>query len=323
MRYSYNQRCDARLSALGAGTWSMGGRNDYGLVYGSVRTRCESVDALHALIKGGVNVIDTSPVYGVYGTSESLVGQALEEVGRDGVFLVTKFGDYCDAKTGARIIDNSREDILKEIEGSLERLNTSYIDLYLMHYPDPKVPVSETMQTLNELKEQGRIRHIGVSNVTLEQLKECMEYAQIDALQVQYSMLQRSAEPLLKWAHAQGLMTMTYGSLGGGMLSGAFRTLPSFSEKDVRYTFYPYFKEPLFSKIQGLLDDMDVVAARHDVPVSHVALAWTAQKGFVTTALVGSGTVRSAKENCKAFELELAAEETRFLDESIERHLSA
>ena len=323
MKYSYNRCCNAKLSALGAGTWSMGGRNDYGLVYGAARKRSESVDALHALIDGGVNVIDTSPVYGVYGTAESLVGQALEEVDRDSIFLVTKFGDYCDAETGARIIDDSREDILKEIEGSLERLKTSYIDLYLMHYPDPNVPVPETMQTLNELKKQGRIRHIGVSNVTLGQLKECMEYAEIDALQVQYSMLKRSAEPLLMWAHERGIMTMTYGSLGGGILSGAFRTLPSFEEKDIRYTFYPYFREPLFLKIQGLLDDMDVIAAHHDVPLSHVALAWTAQKGFVTTALVGSGTVRSAKENCRAFELELTAEEMRFLDESIDRNVSA
>lgn len=323
MKYSYNRRCNAKLSALGAGTWSMGGRNDYGLIYGDARKRSESVGALHTLIDGGVNVIDTSPVYGVYGTAESLVGQALQEVDRDTIFLVTKFGDYCDAQTGGRIIDDSRADILKEIEGSLERLKTSHIDLYLMHYPDPNVPVSETMQTLNELKEQGRIRHIGVSNVTLGQLKDCMEYAEIDALQVQYSLLKRSAEPLLMWAHEQGIMTMTYGSLGGGILSGAFRTLPNFEEKDIRYTFYPYFREPLFSKIQGLLDDMDIIAVRHDVPLSHVALAWTAQKGFVTMALVGSGTVRSAKENCRAFELELTADEMRFLDESIDRNVFA
>jgi aryl-alcohol dehydrogenase-like predicted oxidoreductase len=124
-------------------------------------------------------------------------------------------------------------------------------------------------------------------------------------------------------AHEQAIMTMTYGSLGGGILSGAFRVLPNFDEKDIRYTFYPYFKEPLFSKIQGLLDDMDVIAARHDVPLSHIALACTAQKGFVTTALVGSGTVRSARENCRAFELDLTAEEMRFLDDSIDRNVSA
>ena len=118
-------------------------------------------------------------------------------------------------------------------------------------------------------------------------------------------------------------MTMTYGSLGGGMLSGAFKILPSFEEKDIRYTFYPYFKEPLFLRIQGLLNDMDVIAARHDVSLSYIALVWTAQKGFVTIALVGSGTVRSAKENCRAFELELTAEEMRFLDESIARNLPA
>ena len=116
-------------------------------------------------------------------------------------------------------------------------------------------------------------------------------------------------------------MTMAYGSMGAGILSGAFRELPHFDEKDIRYTFYPYFKDPMFSQIQLLLMDMDVVAERHGRPLSHVALVWAAQKEFVTTSLVGVANVEQAEENCQAFSLELSAEEMAFLDDSIDRNL--
>ncbi|MDY4533777.1 MAG: aldo/keto reductase [Tractidigestivibacter sp.] len=320
MLYTENGKCQARLSALGAGTWSLGGKNAYGLVYGQVEED-NAIAALRALIDNGVNVVDTAPVYGVHGASEAIVGKALRDGYRERVFLVTKFGNYNDANTGKRVINNSREDVMKEIDESLERLGTDYIDLYIMHYPDPVVPVSETMGALNEIKEQGKIKHIGVSNVDREQLEECMEFADIDAIQLPYSMVNRSAENLLVWSHSQGLMTMAYGAMGAGILSGSYRELPHFSEKDIRYTFYPYFKEPMFSQIQGLLNDMDTIANKHGCPLSHVALSWVAHKEFVTTSLVGSTNVDQAQENARAYSLELSESEMDFLDASIANNL--
>lgn len=320
MLYTDNEKCQATLSALGAGTWSLGGKNAYGLVYGQVEED-NAINALRVLIDNGVNVVDTAPVYGVHGASETIVGKALRDGYRDKVFLVTKFGNYNDAETGKRIINNSREDIMKEIDESLDRLETDHIDLYIMHYPDPVVPVSETMDALNEIKAQGKIKHIGVSNVDRRKLEECMEFAEIDAIQLPYSMVNRSAEDLLVWSHSHGLMTMAYGAMGAGILSGSYRELPHFSEKDIRYTFYPYFKEPMFSEIQRLLQDMDIIAERHECPLSHVALSWVAHKEFVTTSLVGSTNVNQARENARAYSLTLSEDEMAFLDASIKRNL--
>lgn len=321
MRYTECASLGTRLSSLGAGTWSMAGKNAYGLVFGRA-DEARPVETLRTLLDEGVNVIDTAPIYGMEGAAEKLVGRALQDGYREKAFLVTKFGDYCDPATGARVIDDSREDILREIDASLERLGTDHIDLYLMHYPDEKVPIEETMDTLRELLEEGKISHIGVSNVSIPQLEECMRFAKIDAVELRYSMLDRQNEETMKWAHDKGLATLTYGTLGGGILTGAFRTLPHFEEKDIRYTFYTGFKEPLFSKVQKLLSDMDAVAAKHRRPVSQIALAWTMQKEFVTTALVGCSSPARAKENCAAATLELTADEMALLDESIENNLA-
>jgi len=125
MRYTECTSLGTRLSSLGAGTWSMAGKNAYGLVFGRA-DEARPVETLRTLLDEGVNVIDTAPIYGMDSAAEKLVGKALQDGYRKKAFLVTKFGDYCNAKTGAREIDDSREDILREIEGSLERLRTDH-----------------------------------------------------------------------------------------------------------------------------------------------------------------------------------------------------
>lgn len=321
MLYSHSDRCGADISALGVGTWSMGGKNAYGLSYGNVEDDT-SVAAIHALVDGGVNLVDTAPVYGGDFASERVVGKALSQGGyRDRVFLVTKFGNRNDPATGKRVINNAYDNVLAECDASLERLQTDHIDLYIMHYPDENTPMAETARALNELLEAGKISHVGLSNVNRVQFEEAAELVRVDAVQLPYSMVNREREADLAWCHEQGIMTMAYGSMGAGILSGAYRKLPHFDEKDIRYTFYPYFKDPMFSQIQLLLKDMDVVAERHNRPLSHVALVWAAQKEFVTTSLVGVVNTQQAEENCEAFSLVLSDEEMAFLDDSIDRNL--
>ena len=160
MNYKENQLAQERISVLGVGTWSMGGTNKFGLSYGNVEEQ-ESIKAIHTLIKNGVNLIDTAPVYGADSASEKVVGMALQGGYREKVKIVTKFGNVNDPQTGKRVIDNSYDTIMKECEESLQRLQTDYIDYYLMHYPDPNVPIEETMRALNELKLAGKILHIG------------------------------------------------------------------------------------------------------------------------------------------------------------------
>lgn len=320
MNYKENKKMKQRISVLGIGTWSMGGTNKYGLSYGNVGNET-SIEAIHTLIDNGVNLIDTAPVYGADSASEKVVGEALQNGYREKVYIVTKFGNVNNPDTGQRIIDNSYATIMRECDESLERLKTDYIDYYLVHYPDPQVPVEETMRALNELKDEGKIKHIGLSNPTQEYILEAEKYVQIDAIQLPYSMVNREQEELLKWCHEKGYLTMSYGSLGAGILSGSYRELPQFDEKDIRYTFYPFFKEPMFSKIQLFLMDMDVIARRHRVPVSHVALNWVTQKEFISTSLVGVANKDQALENSGAFSFSLSKAEMDFLDTSIEQHL--
>ena len=320
MNYKENQLSQEKISVLGVGTWSMGGTNKYGLSYGNVEDDM-SIEAIHTLINQGVNLIDTAPVYGADSASEKVVGKALMNGYREKVYVITKFGNSNDPETGKRIIDNRYETIMRECDESLKRLQTDYIDYYLMHYPDPNVSVEETMCALNELKACGKIKHIGLSNPTQDYILEAEKYAKIEAIQLPYSMVNREQEELLKWCHQKGYMTMSYGSLGAGILSGTFRELPQFDEKDIRYTFYPFFKEPVFSQIQLLLTDMDVIAQRHHVPVSHIALNWVTQKEFISSSLVGVANKEQALENSAAFSFQLSDAEMAFLDESIHKHL--
>ena len=320
MNYKENQLTQERISVLGVGTWSMGGTNKFGLSYGNVEEQA-SIEAIHTLIKNGVNLIDTAPVYGADSASEKVVGIALQGGYREKVKIVTKFGNVNDPQTGKRVINNSYDTIMKECEESLQRLQTDYIDYYLMHYPDPNVPIEETMRALNELKLAGKILHIGLSNPTQELILEAEQYGQIEAIQLPYSMVNRQQEELFKWCHNRGYFTMSYGSLGASILSGAYRELPHFDEKDIRYTFYPFFKDPMFSDIQCLLKEMDKIAHIHHVPVSHIALNWVTQKDFISASLVGVANQDQAQENSQAFAFSLTDEEMLFLDHAIEKYL--
>ena len=321
MKYKNTKKFNQDISVLGAGTWSMGGTNKYGLSYGNVEEK-ESIASLLELYNNGVNLIDTAPVYGDEGASEKVVGKALKKMDREKVFVVTKFGNTNNPLTGKRIINNSYDNIMKEVEESLERLQTGYIDFYLMHYPDENTPIKETMEALKYLKEKGVIRYIGLSNPTKELILEAEQYLKIDAIQLPYSMVNRDCESLLKWSKEKGYITMSYGSLGAGILSGTYRELPNFDEKDIRNTFYPFFKEPMFSKVQCLLKDMDIIAEKYKIPVSHVALNWVSNKDYITTSLVGVSNTKEAKENTDAFSITFEAEDMEFLDNSILKNLA-
>ena len=206
MRYKRLGKTDMNLSVITVGTWAIGGKG-----WGEVDKK-ESIDAIHAMIDEGVNSIDTAPAYGD-GYSEGVVGEAIKGK-RDKLFITTKF-------LGDKAPHNSNEIegfIQKCCEDSLERLGTDYVDLYLIHWPLKILPPQETMSALNKLKEQGKILNIGVSNHTENQMLECEKYGQIGAVQPPYSMVNRSHEGLMSWSRQRDIGTMTYGSLGAGIL---------------------------------------------------------------------------------------------------------
>ncbi len=310
MRYTHLKNADVKVSQLAVGTWAIGGDS-----FGDNDDVAGSEDAIRAMLENGVNLVDTAPCYG-NGTAEKVVGLALRGVDRDSYCLSTKVGLVTSANGYDR--DASFKNVIREVESSLNNLRTDHIDFYFVHWPDPKTNFAETMSALRLLKEQGKIGHIGVSNFTEEMIEECEQYAPVDVQQPPYSMVNRTAESLIKWGYDRGIDSFTYGSLGAGILSGRFRELPHFEPGDVRTGFYDYFQEPKFSKVQELLKVMDRIAEAHEKPVSQVAINWGTQKEYVAVALVGVRTAKHAGENCSAFDWSLTDKEMAELDAKLD-----
>lgn len=316
MRYKHFKNAGTDISALTVGTWGIAGANSAGVSWGDVDTK-ESIAAVRRMVENGVNMVDTAPIYGE-GHSEEVVGQALKGI-RDKVYLTTKFGSYINHFTGTSVRDCKYNTVEREIDESLKRLQTDYIDFYVMHWPDVNTPIEETMAAVNMLKEKGKIRFIGMSNSPKELIMEAQKYAKIDVIQPPFSMVNQTERELMEWAETQGIGTMTYGSLGAGILTGAIRECPEYDPKDMRLVFYPFFKEPTFSKIMELLKTLDAIAEEHEKPVAQVSINWSTQKSFVSTALTGVNTPAQADENCSAFDWELTEEEIARIDSEIKR----
>lgn len=316
MRYKQFKNAGVDISALTVGTWGIAGANSAGVSWGDVELK-DSIAAIRKMVENGVNMVDTAPIYGE-GNGEKIVGEALKGI-RDKVFLATKFGSYINHFTGKSTRDCKYNTVEREIDESLARLQTDYIDFYLMHWPDVNTPIEETMAALNMLKEKGKIRFIGMSNSSKELIEEAQKYAKIDVIQPPFSMVNQSQRELMEWAESQGIGTMTYGSLGGGILTGAIRECPEYNPKDMKLVFYPFFKEPEFSKIMELMKTLDKIAEAHGKPVAQVSINWSTQKSFVGTALTGVVNEAQADENCSTFDWELTAEEIAEIDSEITR----
>ncbi len=318
MRYKTLKSADAKVSVLAVGTWAIGGAG-----YGEVNEK-DSVDAIRAMLDNGVNLVDTAPVYGT-GHAETVCGKALAGYDRSKLLISTKFGvggtTVKAAKTGDGGRDGTFANVLYECEQSLRRIGTDYIDFYFVHWPDYDTPIEETMTALNLLKKQGKIRFIGVSNFNEEQILEAEKTAKIDVIQPPYSMVVRRDEALMKWCAQRGIDTLTYGTLGAGILTGAFRTPPVFGQSDPRSGFYPFFKEPQFSKVMKVLEVMDRISAETGKPLAQIAINWATQKDYVSTALCGVRNVGEAVENCAAADWTLTPDALAALDDVIEKNI--
>lgn len=312
MRYKQFGKTDMNVSSLCIGTWAIGGA-----YWGDVNKK-DSIDAIHAMIDNGCNFIDTAPAYNG-GESERVVGEALKGR-RDKMFIATKAVSYTPPE-GGYAKDGSREHIFKQCEESLKNLQTDYIDYYMVHWPDPEIPVEETYQAYADLQKQGKVRWIGVSNFSKEEILRVEKIAPVYGVQMSLSMVDRTYDEYLQWAAGKGIASMTYGSLGGGILTGTFRTLPQLAEDDSRMLFYDSFKEPKFSKVQELLKVMDGIAQAHNVAVAQVAINWNTQKNYVSTSIVGVRNPHEAEINCAAMAWSLSDDEMKTLDDAIATYL--
>mgnify|MGYP002673960934 CR=1 FL=1 len=311
MRYKAFGKTGLEVSELCLGTWGIGGA---GWDQNPEETK---MDAIRASFEQGVNIFDTAPAYNA-GAAERILGETLEKMGvRKDVILSTKCGN--DFVNGQYVHCGKRDHILAQCDASLRNLRTDYIDLYILHWPQDDATPEETLGAMMELKKAGKVRFLGLSNHSVAQMEEAAKYADIDFIQVQYSMLEREREVEMRYAEAHGMATMGYGVLGGGLLTGRYRELRTYETMDSRNRFYKFFREPGWSKAQKLLGVMDEIsAARGGVPLSEIAVNWALQKSFLTTALFGTQHRARAIENCHALDWTLSDDEVAKLDQALE-----
>jgi aryl-alcohol dehydrogenase-like predicted oxidoreductase len=262
------------------GTWAIGG-----WMWGGTDD-AESAATIRAALEHGINLIDTAPAYG-FGRSEEVVGKALDDAGlRSHAVISTKVG--LEWNDGEVFRNASRARILKEVEDSLRRLRTDYIDIYQVHWPDPLAPIEETAEAMGALYQQGKIRAIGVSNFSVDQMDQFRRVAPLHVLQPPFNLFERAAAAsLLPYCQKHGIATLGYGALCRGLLSGRMRPDTKFDGDDLRRTD-PKFQPPRFAQYLSAVTQLDQLALqRFGRRVIHLAIRWLLDQG-VSTALWGA-----------------------------------
>ena len=312
MEYRRLGKSELNVSAIGLGTWAIGGK------FWGHTDEADAIAAIQKAIDSGVNLIDTAPIYGE-GHSEEMVGKAVKGR-RHQVVIATKCGVRF---RGADLVnDLTPKSIRKELEVSLKLLDTDVIDLYQCHWPDPTTPIEDTMAEMTKMKTEGKIRAIGVSNFDASLLKKAQKVAQIASNQVGYSMLNREIEnELIPFCLEQAIGILAYGPMGGGILTGKYKQKPKFGKDDVRSFFYNFYDEPQWSQVQALLKELEQIAARHGKPVAQVAINWVRQQSGLTSALVGARNPQQAEANAAAGSWKLSSEELADINKAVSQTL--
>lgn len=299
------------ITRVGVGAWAIGGAGwDWG--WGRQDDR-DSLAAIHRGLELGVNWIDTAAQYG-FGHSERVVGRALAGLD-ERPYVFTKAGQpEGPGRTTAHSL--RRDSIRRELEGSLTRLGVEAIDLYQIHFPIPDEEVEEGWSTLVELRDEGLVRHIGVSNFSVAQLRRAQAIAPVETLQPQYSLIARHVEAeILPFAERAGIGVIVYSPMGSGMLSGGMTRarIERLPDDDWR-KYDARFREPLLSEHLALVERLTAVAERHDTTPGAVAVAWTLRHPAVDGAIVGFRRPDQVDPILAAASLELGEDDMATID---------
>jgi methylglyoxal reductase len=310
-------------SVIGLGTWAIGG-----WMWGGTDERL-SVSTIQASIDEGVSLIDTAPAYGK-GLAEEIVGNAIRGR-RDEVVLATKCGLVWHTTSGNHFFDYEgrpvhrhlgAESVAYELEQSLRRLGTDYIDLYITHWQDPTTPIAETMQVLEQLKREGKIRSIGASNLSREDFDAYLSAGRLDAIQEEYSMVKRGVEAsLLPSCRQRNVSMLSYSSLALGLLSGRIGPDRNFEGDDQRKN-NPRFSVRNRQKVAELMGDIAPVVLAHRATPAQIVISWTLQQPGISFALCGARNPSQARENAAAGRIRLSPSELTIISEAANRHLS-
>ncbi|MFC1900050.1 aldo/keto reductase [Chloroflexota bacterium] len=301
---------DLNLSTVGLGTWPMG--SIYGGMSWGPQDDDESVNTIIQAVSRGINWLDTAPAYG-RGHSEEVVGMALKKLS-DKPFIVTKCGSTWteDLKAAFRL---DREDVIRQCESSLKRMGIDTIDLYLVHWPNPIEYMEEGWQTCSDLVKQGKIRYIGVSNFTIEQMDKLQPIHPIAAMEPPYSMIERRIESeILGYCSKNNMGVIVYSPLQQGVLTETLKNVNVLDENDFRLN-NPHFKEPEFSLNRKLVEGLEPIAKKYGRSVAQLAIAWVLRRPEVTSALNGARSTAEIEDSLLASDLELAKEDIAAIEE--------
>ena len=326
MEYRKLGNTELELSTITYGAFAIGGN-----MWGGNEKK-DSIDSIHASIDHGVTTIDTAPFYG-FGLSEEMIGEALKSKDRSKVQLLTKFGLVWDGSNNGKgdfffdADDNgkkvpvykysSKNSIIKEVEESLKRLQTDYIDLLQIHWPDSTTPISETMEAAETLIQQGKIRAFGVSNYSNQQIEEAQKTIQIASNQVAYSMLNRKIETdLIPFTIEKNIGIIAYSPMERGLLTGKYFTDGKLKDSDHRNGYFSQFD---LQKVKTLVEELSSLANTKHISISQLVLRWTTLQKGITIVLAGARNAEQAISNAKTMDFDLSISELEFINQAISK----
>lgn len=299
---------DVLATPLGLGTNAVGGYN----LFPNLKDD-DGRALVRAALDNGINLLDTAYVYGL-GHSEELVGEVMKEYDRDKIILATKGAQ--DFSSGEQVIDNRPEFLTDQVNKSLKRLGTDYIDIFYIHFPDHDTPKAEAVGALQKLKEAGKIRAIGISNFSLDQIKEANADGYVDIVEDEFSLLHQDhlTEGMLDYLHDHQISFVPYFPLASGLLTGKYDHKIDFPADDIRSQIAD-FTEPRFSKVLKAVNVVRPIAKTHQATVAQVVLAWYMQNPLISVVIPGAKRAEQVKANAHALDITLTDAEYRTIEQ--------
>lgn len=326
MEYRNLGETDLKVSTIAFGAWAAGG-----WMWGGNDSNA-AIKAIQAAYDLGVTSIDTAPIYG-QGASEEIVGKAIKELPRDKIQILTKFGMRWDLKKGdfafpsknndGKEIDiyryAGRESIKKEIDDSLQRLGTDYIDLYQIHWPESTTSIQESFETVAELIKEGKVRYAGVCNYNVDQMKEAEKFVKLASNQVPFSMVNRGIEnKIVPHCIKNHKSILAYSPMERGLLTGKMKPGQKFDEGDHRAK-NPYFTDESIAKTNVFLEKIRPMAEEKGVTLAQLVLKWTTARPGITIALAGARNAEQSVQNAKSMAISLSEDEISIIDKELQK----
>lgn len=324
MEYRKLGNTELELSAITHGAFAIGGN-----MWGG-NEKQDSINSIHASLDHGVTSIDTAPFYG-FGLSEEMIGEAIKGKDRTKIQLLTKFGLVWDGSNNGKgefFFDAedegktfpvykyaSKANVIKEVEESLKRLGTDYIDLLQLHWPDSTTPICETMEAMELLIQQGKILAAGVSNYTVSQMQEANRTLHLASNQVSYSMLNRAIEgDLVPYSLENNSGIIVYSPMERGLLTGKYFKENKLKDNDHRNGYFSQFD---LNKVKTFLEKIKPIAKEKNTSLSQLVLRWTTMQPAITVVLAGARNAQQAIENAQAMSIELSQDELNFINTAL------